>query len=603
MKLKLPAFYKRYIRIIPGIKSYVLASFLVFVLGVIITLFSWYVDKQRIQAARDNRLNEQVTALRSDIVNRLSVYEQILRGASGLFSASDNVSAEEWRRFIQQFDVQNSYPGINAVGYVGYVPAAEAGDYVAFMRAQGNPDFTITPPGQRADYAPITFVETVPSRPTNQGFGYDIFSDPLRRQAANEATDSGNVSISEKMELLGNNNKNKSSFVMYAAVYDRDAQPKTPEERRANLRGFIFAAYRADNFFDKALDTSKFNAYSEVQVFDGETVDRKALLYETQDLASVSPRDFSEAYTFKLFDRNWTIRFAEPHQIPGSDSQRSNMILIGGITISTAIAGFLFLVMLTRARAIVYAKHKEAQQAKDDLLSLASHQLRTPATAVKQYLGMILEGYTGEIDKKQLPALQKAYSSNERQLDTINQILYVAKADAGRLSINRAYFDLNLLIDDISLELSDMIEANKQQIKIEHTRKRLKLYADEASIRMVIENLISNASKYSHPDTTITVKTGVKNDDAYVAIKDEGVGIAPDDFDKLFKKFSRIDNDLSLQVGGSGIGLYIDKVLIGLHGGRIEVASEIGKGSTFTVYIPRDTANNLTDGGQPTRSL
>ncbi len=150
------------------------------------------------------------------------------------------------------------------------------------------------------------------------------------------------------------------------------------------------------------------------------------------------------------------------------------MILVGGFTISFAIAGFLFLLMLTRARAIVYTKQNEAQQAKDDLLSLASHQLRTPATAVKQYLGMILEGYTGDIDAQQLPALQKAYSSNERQLDTINQILYVAKADAGRLSINKNNFDLNLLIADMVADLEDTFKDNKQTIIFEPSRKKIK---------------------------------------------------------------------------------------------------------------------------------
>lgn len=596
MKINIPAFYKRHIRIVPGIKSYVLAAGLVFALGIVITLFSWYVDRQRIQTEKDNNLNEQVTTLRTDVVNRLSIYEQIMRGASGLFSASDSVTREEWRRFIQQYDFQKTYPGVNGVGYVSYVPAASRDAYVNSLRAEGFSDFTITPEGQRDVYAPITYVEPFTGA-GSKALGFDVFSEPTRRAAAIAAADSGQVSISDKTELQGDNNKGQAGFAMYVPVYNAGTLPQTVEERRANLRGFVFAAYRADNFFDKAIDKSKFNAYENVQIFDGQTVDRGALLYETADTSKLSNDKYSDAYVFRMFDRNWTIRFANPIETSGNDLQRSNMILIGGITISTAIAGFLFLIMLTRARAIVYAKAKEAQQAKDDLLSLASHQLRTPATAVKQYLGMILEGYTGEIDKKQLPALQKAYTSNERQLDTINQILYVAKADAGRLSINRSYFDLNLLVDDISLELSDTLEANGQQIEIDHARKRLKIYADESSIRMVLENLISNASKYSHPDTTIRVKTGTKKDEAYVQVTDQGVGIAEDDFEKLFKKFSRIDNDLSLQVGGSGIGLYIDKVLIELHGGRIEVESELNHGTTFTVYIPKDTANNLTDGG------
>jgi signal transduction histidine kinase len=120
---------------------------------------------------------------------------------------------------------------------------------------------------------------------------------------------------------------------------------------------------------------------------------------------------------------------------------------------------------------------------------------------------------------------------------------------------------------------------------------------------MVIENLISNAAKYSYTDSKITVRTGIRGEEVFISISDQGVGIDQQDFDKLFKKFSRIENDLSLQVAGSGIGLYIDKVLIELHGGRIEVESKVGHGSTFIVFLPQSSANNLTDGDKNNSSV
>ncbi len=153
------------------------------------------------------------------------------------------------------------------------------------------------------------------------------------------------------------------------------------------------------------------------------------------------------------------------------------------------------------------------------------------------------------------------------------------------------------------MDVADALEDSGQSLKVERSRKKLKVFADEASIRMVVENLISNASKYSHPGSVVKVKTGIKNRQIFIAVTDKGVGIAEEDFNKLFKKFSRIDNDLSLQVGGSGIGLYIDKVLIELHGGRIDVESRLGKGATFTIYLPGSNAINLTDGGKADDSL
>lgn len=594
MKTNISSLYKKHIRIIPGVRSYLLVAVFVLTLGILITVFSWYVDRQRIENQRKARLSEQASAVETGIRNQVSLYEQILRGASGLYEASDSVNREEWRRFVHQYDLEKSYPGLNRVGYVQQVPASSLDSYLAAVRSEGFPNFAVSPAGSRPEYALVTYLE-----PFNQAaassLGFDILSDLDRRDAAYKARDSGGITISEKTILVSDRGTRQPGYVMYIPIYNKNSQPSTLDERQANLRGYVSAGYRANTFFNKAIDQSKLTAYSAVQVFDGESLDGANLLYETPGFEDFEKEDLSEAFTMRVSDRDWTYRFAGQINTNNNDRQRSNMILIGGITISWAIAGFLFLVMLTRARAIVYAKQNEAQQAKDDLLSLASHQLRTPATAVKQYLGMILEGYTGEVDETQLPALQKAYSSNERQLDTINQILYVAKADAGRLSINRNHFDINYLIDEIALDLADILEENEQSLQIEHSRNRLNVYADEASLRMVIENLISNAAKYSYTDSTITVKTGVKDREVYISITDQGVGIARDDFDKLFKKFSRIENDLSLQVGGSGIGLYIDKVLIELHGGKIEVESELGKGSTFTIYLPQTGANNLTD--------
>lgn len=594
--MKLSAIYKKYAHAIPGIQSYVLASIFLFILGMVITTLSWYVERQRLEVQKNRQLTEQAFALESSVTNRLETYSQVLRGASGLFSASNEVTKEDWSRYIQEYDLAHTYSGIHAVAYVESVPAAALPSYIEKMRIT-NPSFAVQPAGARDIYAPITYIE--PSTQSKESIvGFDILTEPARAKLAAKVRDSGGIGISEKLTLLSDRGtNNNSSFNMHMALYRKGSKHETPEQRRENVVGYIFAASRAEDFFKQAIDPSTFTAYSDVQVFDGATTDPAALLYKSENFDRTDQNELSPTFIAKVYDRTWTFQFAGPTSSNASGSQRPTMILIGGTTISLAIAGFLFLIMLTRARAIVYSKQYETQKAKDDLLSLASHQLRTPATAVKQYLGMILEGYTGEVDKKQLPALQKAYASNERQLDTINQILYVAKADAGRLSISPSLFDLNMLVDDIVLDLSDSLDDNDQIIIFERSRRKLKVMADESSIRMVVENLISNAGKYSHEGSRIIVKTGIKNNEVFVSVTDEGVGIASEDFDKLFKKFSRIENDLSVQVGGTGIGLYIDKVLIELHGGRINVISEPGSGSTFTVFLPKNGASNLTEKG------
>lgn len=596
--MNLSALYKRYIRIVPDVKSYVLASVLVFVLGMVITLYSWHTDKQRAEFRKDNLINEQVASVEADIVNRLTVYEQILKGVNGLFEVSEPVNQESLRRFIKQYDIQNSYPGIQSIGYAEYVKAQDLPAYLDRMRSEGKTDIKVVPEGERPEYVLLTYSYSTNGAPSRAS-GYDVLSFPARKKLALEARDSGNIGISEKLILIGDqiDESDETGFTMYSPIYKKDAPKATVEERRKNLVGYVYAGYRSSDFFDKSINDVSMAAYTDIQIFDSDNPTPENMLYQSTDFSKFPDKEMSNFYNYNVFNRSWTLRFANPTDNGAEDNLRSNIILFGGTTLSLAITGFLFVLMLNRARAIVYAEQEETQRAKDDLLSLASHQLRTPATAVKQYLGMILEGYTGKVNKKMSPALQKAYDSNERQLEIINQILYVAKADAGRLSIERSNFDVSRLIDEVLLDLNETIKGRQQTVEFIKPKGNMEAHADKAAIRMVIENLISNASKYSYDKSKIIIELKKTNKDLVVSITDEGVGISQDDHDKLFKKFSRVDNDLSLQVGGTGIGLYIDKVLIELHNGKISVKSEVDRGSTFTISLPANQKNDniLTD--------
>jgi signal transduction histidine kinase len=586
--------YRKHIRIVPGVKSYVVATALIFLFGIIITFFAWYADKQRAEEQAALELNQQVDSVTNVITNRLSVYEQIMRAGTGLFMVNDKVSKSTWETYNTQFDVANSYPGISGIGYAEIVPASGLDTFLQRHRAETDQAFSVWPSGQRASYTPIVYIKTANGQ-TPVSIGYDIQTNPVRRDAMKQARDSGNVVISDNLVLVPDALKQvdkPTGFGMYAAIYNGKAD--TIEDRQKNVTGYVFASFRSDTFFSEVLKNANFRAYKHIAVFDSSTMNKDSLIYASSDYAKGEALGTSPPTEVTFFGRTWTLEFSEPVN-PGAQTERSLYILGAGILSSLIVSGLLFAVMFIRARDIIYLKQQETQQAKDDLLSLASHQLRTPATATKQYVGMVLEGYMGDISEKQRSALQKAYISNERQLEIINQILYVAKADAGRISINPTKFDLNQLVEDIVHDVRDTLKERDQSIRLKKSRKRMQITADEVSMRMVIENLVSNASKYSHKGGVISVRTGSNLGQAFVSVTDKGVGIHPNDRDKLFKKFSRIDNELSVQVGGSGIGLYIDKVLIELHGGTINVESEYGKGSTFTIQLPKKHARNLTD--------
>ncbi len=229
----------------------------------------------------------------------------------------------------------------------------------------------------------------------------------------------------------------------------------------------------------------------------------------------------------------------------------------------------------------------ELNRAKDEFISLASHQLRTPATGVKQYLGMVLEGFVGELTDSQRSILEKANESNERQLRIVSDLLKVAQVDAGKVRLRKTEVDVTALIKDVIKEQRKTFEKRRQTIEFVPHKDDMKMHFDRDTIRMVLENLIDNAGKYSGEDKTVVVKLAEGDDEARIAIIDKGVGIKPEDQDRLFEKFSRIDNPLSTQVGGTGLGLYWAKKIIDLHQGKLTLESVAGEGTKFTIHLPK----------------
>lgn len=229
----------------------------------------------------------------------------------------------------------------------------------------------------------------------------------------------------------------------------------------------------------------------------------------------------------------------------------------------------------------------ELNTTKDEFISLASHQLRTPATGVKQYIGMILEEFVGTITEAQRSILMKAYESNERQLSIVSDLLKVAQIDAGKVNLRKSSVNLIPLISDVIKEQQGTYEHRKQRVEVSSSAPVVQALIDKDKMRMVLENMLDNASKYSDVGKTIRVKIEEDGDWACINITDKGVGIALADQDKLFEKFSRIYNPLSTQVGGTGLGLYWAKKIIDLHDGNITVSSKPNKGTTFCIYLPK----------------
>lgn len=228
----------------------------------------------------------------------------------------------------------------------------------------------------------------------------------------------------------------------------------------------------------------------------------------------------------------------------------------------------------------------ELERAKDEFISLASHQLRTPASAVKQYAGMLLQGYAGELTPAQVKMAQTIYDCNERQITIVNDLLKVAQVDAGRVNLRPEKVNLDTLMQEVIADQASKFTARRQKVLYKNTADVVTAVVDPQLMRMVVENIIDNASKYTPEEKIITIRLRKLRDSHAIDIRDQGVGISQEDIPRIFKKFSRLANPLSNTVGGTGLGLYWAKKIVDLHSGTIAVHSTVGKGTTFTLHIP-----------------
>ncbi len=225
---------------------------------------------------------------------------------------------------------------------------------------------------------------------------------------------------------------------------------------------------------------------------------------------------------------------------------------------------------------------KQAEHKKDEFISIASHELKTPLTSVKGYV-QLLERSIDKGDKETIKKhLQKAQVQLEKLNELIADLLDISKIESGKLKFNKQFFNLEDLLQNI---IEIMHQSNPEFTITKVGRAEELIYGDEMRIEQVIINFLTNAIKYSPGTSEIKIFVKTDNGKLYVGIRDYGIGIAPEQQKSVFEKFFRVE-ETALHFQGLGIGLYISAEIIRRHGGEVGVHSTMGEGSEFYFTIP-----------------
>lgn len=235
------------------------------------------------------------------------------------------------------------------------------------------------------------------------------------------------------------------------------------------------------------------------------------------------------------------------------------------------------------------AELDQAGKLKDQFLANVSHELRTPLNSVIGFSDLLLTMASPEspLTDTQRDYLETIARNGRHLLDLINELLDLSKIAAGRMQLRLEPLALDPLFREVADSVRAQLEARKHRLAIEPEREPLTVTADRGRLRQVLLNLLSNAIKFTPDGGRITLSAQVAGDRVRVAVSDDGIGIAPEDQQKLFREFVQLDGSPSRRYEGTGLGLALSKRLIELQGGAIGVDSELGKGSTFWFTVLR----------------
>ncbi len=235
----------------------------------------------------------------------------------------------------------------------------------------------------------------------------------------------------------------------------------------------------------------------------------------------------------------------------------------------------------------ITAKRK-LEMMRSDFISIASHQLRTPLSAAKWFLEILINGDVGGLKRKQLEVLREAHANNQNMISLINTMLNMSRLESKQMVINIEKINLEKIIEKILSKLKPTLGEKDQKVKFFGLKdKNLEIETDGVFLKNIIDNLIVNSSKYSPSGADIVLKV-VKKDPCFLlfSVADKGIGIPKREQYKIFKKFSRTDNATSYNASGTGLGLYITKSILDVLGGKIWFKSTENKGTTFYFSLP-----------------
>ncbi|MBF0561193.1 MAG: CHASE domain-containing protein [Alphaproteobacteria bacterium] len=600
------------------------------VAGLLITVVIAAVIHHRDRLYSQDLFEHEAKLLEGELQERLDDYQNILRACHGIVAHDPELEPRDWHTFVSSLDIATTFQGVELLSFIRYVHPQDRAAFEA-RQQQKYAGFAIQPPGERDDYLVVTLVE--PSPALRSLVGFDVGTDPLRRALAERAGERGKAELSNPIPALSALPLGAANiFLYYLPLYRTVPPPETPEERRRALIGWVSINFAIDGFVHGIVDA---HPALDIAIWNGPDPGNAIRLYGGA-LEDAREAGFRSAGTLSIGDRSWALIVrSTPRFEDTMDGYTVPSVLIIGALISLMLSRYLALLIDGRrnAYALAQLKTRELEIAHDELTrafnDLKDAQVQLVHAEKMASLGQLVAGVAHELNNP----ISFIYSNSTHLEDYIRELFALIDAlrqlpnnpaAAARCEDLVARAELEYLREDIfkiihsgkdgASRVKDIVlslrrfsrldEAERKPVPLEdglndtlailhHKLKtditvvrdyqlNLQVPCFPGQINQVFMNILVNAIQAMVGGGTLKVGTRAEPPWAVVEVTDTGSGIPPDVLPRIFDPFFT-----TKKVGeGTGLGLSISYGIVDRHGGRIQVQSAVGTGTTFEIRLP-----------------
>ena len=369
-------------------------AWVVLIISLAITWASWYISNTSVAQRAEERFEHEVDSAAVAIGKRMQEYEQVLRGGIALFRASDTVTRADWNEYVSTLNIDTYWPGIQGIGYAMMIPAADLAGHLRAMRSSGFPDYALSPPGERPIYSSIVYIEPFTGR-NLRAFGYDMFAEPTRRRAMEQARDSGKPALSGRVTLVQETGPDiQAGFLMYMPLYRGGKVPETLDQRRNALSGFVYSPFRTHDLMQGILGGDSLDL--DFAIYDQGGSAPETLLYDSRShrgntaVPAASPQ-FATTRSIVLPGRTWTVLFRSRPAFEGEmSSSQPLFIAVGGVVVDALL--FAIFLSLSRQQQRTAASAREAARLLDEVSEAHRFANQIIETATVMVVGLDQNG-------------------------------------------------------------------------------------------------------------------------------------------------------------------------------------------------------------------